>query len=41
MLSFRAGLRGSYFALITLAFAEVFRIARQFRAASRAAASAC
>lgn len=26
MLSFRAGLRGSYFALITLAFAEVFRI---------------
>ncbi|MBN9091198.1 MAG: branched-chain amino acid ABC transporter permease [Reyranella sp.] len=25
-LSFRAGLRGSYFALITLAFAEVFRI---------------
>jgi branched-chain amino acid transport system permease protein len=27
MLSFRAGLRGSYFALITLAFAEVFRIA--------------
>ena len=23
---FRAGLRGSYFALITLAFAEVFRI---------------
>ena len=26
-LSFRAGLRGSYFALITLAFAEVFRIA--------------
>ncbi|HEY4167624.1 MAG TPA: branched-chain amino acid ABC transporter permease [Reyranella sp.] len=27
ILSFRAGLRGSYFALITLAFAEVFRIA--------------
>ncbi|MBS0526387.1 MAG: branched-chain amino acid ABC transporter permease [Proteobacteria bacterium] len=27
VLSFRAGLRGSYFALITLAFAEVFRIA--------------
>jgi branched-chain amino acid transport system permease protein len=26
VLSFRAGLRGSYFALITLAFAEVFRI---------------
>jgi len=26
ILSFRAGLRGSYFALITLAFAEVFRI---------------
>jgi branched-chain amino acid transport system permease protein len=26
-LSFRAGLRGSYFALVTLAFAEVFRIA--------------
>ena len=26
MLAFRAGLRGSYFALITLAFAEVFRI---------------
>jgi len=26
MLSFRAGLKGSYFALITLAFAEVFRI---------------
>ena len=25
-LAFRAGLRGSYFALITLAFAEVFRI---------------
>ena len=25
-LSFRAGLRGSYFALITLAFAEVFRV---------------
>src|SRR4051794_4938981 len=25
-LSFRAGLRGSYFALVTLAFAEVFRI---------------
>ena len=25
--SFRAGLRGSYFALVTLAFAEVFRIA--------------
>ena len=28
-LSFRSGLRGSYFALVTLAFAEVFRIARQ------------
>jgi branched-chain amino acid transport system permease protein len=27
ILSFRAGLRGSYFALITLAFAEVFRVA--------------
>jgi len=27
VLSFRAGLRGSYFALITLAFAEVFRVA--------------
>jgi branched-chain amino acid transport system permease protein len=27
VLSFRAGLRGSYFALVTLAFAEVFRIA--------------
>ena len=26
VLSFRAGLKGSYFALITLAFAEVFRI---------------
>jgi branched-chain amino acid transport system permease protein len=26
VLSFRAGLRGSYFALVTLAFAEVFRI---------------
>jgi branched-chain amino acid transport system permease protein len=26
ILSFRAGLRGSYFALVTLAFAEVFRI---------------
>jgi len=26
LLSFRAGLRGSYFALVTLAFAEVFRI---------------
>jgi branched-chain amino acid transport system permease protein len=26
VMSFRAGLRGSYFALITLAFAEVFRI---------------
>ena len=26
VLSYRAGLRGSYFALITLAFAEVFRI---------------
>jgi len=26
LLSFRAGLRGSYFALITLAFAEAFRI---------------
>lgn len=26
VLSFRAGIRGSYFALITLAFAEVFRI---------------
>ena len=26
MLAFRAGLKGSYFALITLAFAEVFRI---------------
>jgi branched-chain amino acid transport system permease protein len=26
LLSFRAGLKGSYFALITLAFAEVFRI---------------
>ena len=26
-LAFRAGLRGSYFALVTLAFAEVFRIA--------------
>ena len=25
-LSFRSGLRGSYFALVTLAFAEVFRI---------------
>jgi branched-chain amino acid transport system permease protein len=25
-LSFRYGLRGSYFALVTLAFAEVFRI---------------
>ena len=24
--SFRAGLRGSYFALVTLAFAEVFRV---------------
>jgi ABC-type branched-subunit amino acid transport system permease subunit len=25
-LSFRYGLKGSYFALVTLAFAEVFRI---------------
>ena len=26
LLSFRSGLRGSYFALVTLAFAEVFRV---------------
>jgi ABC-type branched-subunit amino acid transport system ATPase component len=34
-LSFRAGLRGSYFALITLAFAEVFRIVANRRASPR------
>lgn len=34
-LSFRAGLRGSYFALITLAFAEVFRIVANSAAFTR------
>jgi branched-chain amino acid transport system permease protein len=35
VLSFRAGLRGSYFALITLAFAEVFRIVANSAAFTR------
>lgn len=37
-LSFRAGLRGSYFALVTLAFAEVFRIVANTAAATGGAA---
>ena len=39
-LSFRYGLRGSYFALVTLAFAEVFRILAKTVSSSPAPASA-
>ncbi len=38
VLTFRAGLRGSYFALVTLAFAEVFRILANASAATGGAA---